>query len=60
MPGTVPVPVRVTACGLPVALSVMESEADFAPAEVGANFTVIVVVAFGAMSIGRVFAVSLN
>ncbi len=40
MDAALPTPVRATVAGLPVALCAMDSEADFAPAEVGANVTV--------------------
>ena len=60
MPGTVPVPVKATECGLPAASSVIDSAADFAPGDVGANFTLMVVVVFGATCIGSGLAVSLN
>ena len=41
-PLVVPVPDRLTVCGLPVALSVMLMDADRAPATVGVNVTLIV------------------
>jgi hypothetical protein len=40
--GPVPVPVRLTVCGLPVALSVMLTEAVRLPEAVGVNVTLIV------------------
>lgn len=40
--GTIPVPVRLTACGLPLALSVMVSEALREPAAEGVNVTIMV------------------
>jgi len=38
----VPVPLRVMVCGLPVALSVMDTEADRVPVAVGVKVTLIV------------------
>lgn len=46
--GAVPVPLSVTPCGDPVALSVTETEAVSLPGIVGANFTAMVQVAFAA------------
>ena len=40
--GAVPVPVRLTVCGLPLALSVMLTEAVRVPGAVGVNLTLIV------------------
>jgi len=61
--GAVPVPLSVTPCGDPVALSVMETEAVSLPGEVGANCTAMVQVAFAArgleltqLSLSRKFA----
>jgi len=59
-PGAMPVPVSATVCGLPAALSVIVTAADFAPVLVGAKVTLIVVVAFGATLMGSVAFVSLN
>jgi hypothetical protein len=52
----VPVPVRVTACGLPAALSVMVTAADRAPVAVGLNVTLIVQLpVFAATELPQVF-----
>jgi hypothetical protein len=40
--GAVPVPARITVCGLPVALSVMVTEAERDPKAVGVKATLIV------------------
>ena len=40
--GAVPVPVRLTVCGLPMALSAIVTEAVRVPAVVGVNVTLIV------------------
>ena len=40
--GVVPVPVNVTVCGLPLALSVMISVAELGPVAVGLNVTLMV------------------
>ena len=42
MKGSIPVPVSVTDCGLPAELSETVTEAERAPAAVGANVTMIV------------------
>src|SRR5213593_2962406 len=52
----VPVPVRVTLCGLPTALSVIATLALRLPVAVGLNATVIVHVAFAARVAGQSFA----
>src|SRR5581483_5568161 len=59
-PGAMPVPDKETLCGLPAALSVIDSEADFAPVLVGAKVTLIVAVEFGATLIGSPVLVWLN
>jgi hypothetical protein len=51
-----PVPDRVTACGDPVALSAIDSEAVNAPAAVGLNSTETVQVAAAAKDVVHVFA----
>ena len=52
----VPVPARVTACGLPAALSVMVTAADRAPVAVGLNVTLIVQLPlFAATELPQVF-----
>ena len=58
--GAVPLPDRATECGLPVAVSVSDRAADFAPVVVGANLTLMVVFALGATVIGSVLFVSEN
>ena len=40
--GRIPVPLRVIVCGLPAALSVIDTEADRAPVAVGVNVTLTV------------------
>jgi hypothetical protein len=52
----VPVPVRATVCGDPVALSAIESEADRAPAAAGLNSTETVQLAAAANEVVQVFA----
>jgi len=59
-PGAIAVPESATECGLPVALSVSDSDADFEPELVGEKVTLMVVFAFGATVIGRVVLVSVN
>jgi len=49
-----PVPVRLTLCGLPVALSVILTLAERAPVAVGLNVTLIVQFAFAARLAGQV------
>ena len=51
-----PVPVRVTVCGEPVALSAIDSEAVKAPAAAGLNSTETVQVAAAASEVVQVFA----
>ena len=51
----VPVPERLTACGLPLALSEMESDAARLPAEEGVNVTLIVQLAPAATLDPQVF-----
>jgi hypothetical protein len=53
--GAVPVPVRATVCGLPVALSATESVALRAPAAWGENVTLIVQVVPGARLVPQLF-----
>ena len=60
MPGAIALPEMLTACGLPAALSVRDSDADFAPGVVGANVTLMVVLALGATLIGSVLDAWLN
>src|ERR1700730_1216394 len=43
-----PVPLRVMVCGLPVALSAMETAAELAPTAMGVKVTLIVQLAAGA------------
>src|SRR5690349_3114447 len=50
--GAVPVPLRFTLCGLPLALSVMTRVADRVPTPPGANRTGIVVLAPAATVMG--------
>ena len=57
MPGAVPVPVSVTLCGLPLALSVIDSEAVRLPVAVGVNVTFTVVLLPGVTVIVGVPAV---
>ena len=53
--GINPVPVRLTACGDPVALSLMASEASRVPVAAGLNVTLIEQVPFTASDAGQVF-----
>ena len=55
MVGLVPVPVRVTVCGLPNALSLMEIAADRLPGAVGAKITLTVQVPPAATGPPQVF-----
>lgn len=48
-----PVPVSLTVCGLPLALSVMVMEPVRVPVAVGVNVTLIVQGAFGANELGH-------
>ena len=50
----VPVPVRVMVCGLPLALSVMLTEAVRVPAAAGVNVTLIVQLLFAATELPQV------
>jgi len=50
-----PVPVRLTVCGLPGALSKMLIDAVRAPAAVGVNVTLIVQLLFAATELPQVF-----
>jgi hypothetical protein len=52
--GALPVPVRLTAWGLPGALSVMVTEAERDPKAVGAKVTLIVQVPFAATALPQV------
>ena len=52
--GALPVPVRLTVCGLPLALSAMLTEAVRAPVAVGVNVTLIVQVPFAATELPQV------
>ena len=53
--GTVPVPLRATDCRPPLELSVITTEAVRAPWAVGANETLIVQPALGAIAAGQLF-----
>ena len=55
MSGDVPVPLSVTALGLPDALCVMDSTALFPPELDGVNVTLIVQLAFGVSDAEQVF-----
>src|SRR5581483_10135646 len=59
-PEPTPVPLSVTLCGVPLALSEMTSAAEWAIFFLGAKITVICVLAPGATVIGRAPAVRLN
>ena len=50
----VPVPVRLTVCGLPLALSVMLSEAVRLPVAAGVNVTLMVHLALAATELPQV------
>jgi hypothetical protein len=50
----VPVPLKATVCGLPLALSAMETEAVRVPAAVGLNVTLIVQLALAAIPVPHV------
>src|SRR5580704_8305353 len=50
--GAVPVPLRLTDCGLPAPVSVMEMAAERDPAAAGVNVTLIWQVPFAAMVLG--------
>jgi hypothetical protein len=53
--GAVPVPVRLTVCGLPAALSEMLTAAVRVPAAVGVNVTLIVQLPLAATELPQVF-----
>ena len=55
-PGATPVPVIETSCGVPVALSAIDSEAGSDPATVGLNSTEIVQLAAAASDVVQVVA----
>ena len=60
IPGATPVPLRLTECGLPAELSVIDSAAVLLPVDVGENVTFTVVVLPGATVIGNVPDVKVN
>jgi len=60
MAGATPVPDKVKVCGLPVALSLMVSEAERLPVAAGVKVTFTVVLLPGVIVIGGVAAVKAN